>query len=92
MGSIRDFRQGKFSREEFDKHFIEDDDITLTSCCKRKWYRTKKHIKCPGCKKNVDDDVAARAVMQGIDKMMKARDEKERAKNSSSSEASDDKS
>ncbi len=92
MGSIRDFRKGKFSREEFDKHFIKDDDITLTSCCKRKWYRTKKHLKCAKCKKIVDDDIAARSVMQGIDKMMRARDEKERAKNSGSSEAKNDKS
>jgi len=80
------FNKGKFSREEFDKHFIKDDDIKKTSCCNRSWYKTKKNYKCPGCKKNVSEDIIARGLMQGIDKMMKAKEkeENEKTKNNTS--------
>ena len=86
--------RGKFDREEFEKHLIKDDDITITSCCQRKWYKTKKNYKCPGCKKNVTKDIIGRGIMQGIDNMMKEREkeENEKAKNKSDSKASDDKS
>jgi hypothetical protein len=79
----------KFSREEFDKHFIKDDDLTLTSCCKRKWYKTKKNLKCPGCKKTVTKDIIARSIMQNINKVMI---ENEKNKDKSDSKTSDDKS
>ena len=72
--------KGKFDREEFDKHLIKDDDLTLTSCCKRKWYKTKKNYKCPACKKNVTKDIIARGIMQGIDSMMKQREKEENEK------------
>lgn len=57
----------KFDREEFEKHLIKDDDISLTSCCNRKYYKTKKNLKCPGCKKTVTRDIVARGIMKGID-------------------------
>jgi hypothetical protein len=79
----------EFDREEFEKHLIKDDDITLTSCCKRKYYRTKKHLKCAKCKKVVTKDIVARAIMQGIDIMTK---ENDKSKDKSSSETQDDKS
>ncbi len=81
----------EFNREEFDKVLIKDDDLTLTSCCKRKWYKTKKNYKCSRCKKTVTKDIIARGIMQGIDKMMKDK-ENDNIKNSTSSETSDDKS
>lgn len=64
----------KFNREEFEKHLIKDDDISLTSCCGRKYYKTKKHMKCAGCKKIVTNDIVARGIMKGIDTMMKAKE------------------
>jgi len=67
----------KFDREEFEKHLIKDDDISLTSCCGRKYYKTKKHMKCAGCKKIVTNDIVARGVMKGIDAMMKEKEERE---------------
>jgi hypothetical protein len=70
----------KFNRELFEKHLIKDDDIKLTSCCKRAWYKTKKNYKCPGCKKNVTKDIIARGIMQGIDNMMKAKEKEENEK------------
>ena len=79
----------KFSREEFDKHFIKNDDLNLTSCCKRKWYKTKKNLKCPGCKKTVTKDIIARGIMQNINKTML---ENEKNKDKSDSKTSDDKS
>lgn len=88
------FNKGKFSRDEFDKHFIKDDDIKKTSCCNRAWYKTKKHYKCPGCKKVVTEDIIARGLMQGIDKMMKAREkeeENEKTKNLPSPKTKNDK-
>tara|TARA_R110000744_G_scaffold49488_4_gene107540 strand:+ start:604 stop:954 length:351 start_codon:yes stop_codon:yes gene_type:complete len=66
-----------FDREEFEKVLIKDDDITLTSCCNRKYYKTKKNFKCPGCKKLVTKDIVGRGIMKGINQMMKDRDEKE---------------
>ena len=80
--------KGGFDREEFNKHLIQDDDIKITSCCKRTWYKTKKNYKCPGCKENVTKDIIARGLMQGIDKMMKAKEKEknEETKNISSSE------
>jgi len=92
MEENKEFDSSKFNQEDFDRHFIKDDDLMITSCCKRKWYRTKKHLKCPGCKKYVDKDVTARGIMQGINTMMEKRKEDARIENSSSSEASDDKS
>lgn len=90
-----EINKNKFNKEEFNKHLIKDDDITITSCCKRKWYKTKKNYKCPGCKKNVTKDIIGRGIMQGIDKMMKDREKEENEKNiknKSDSKASDDKS
>tara|TARA_R100000541_G_scaffold53531_2_gene61659 strand:+ start:480 stop:767 length:288 start_codon:yes stop_codon:yes gene_type:complete len=95
MEENKDFNKGKFSREEFERHLIKDDDLTITSCCKRQWYKTKKNYKCPGCKKNVTKDIIGRGIMQGIDKMMKEREKEENEKNiknKSDSKASDDKS
>lgn len=79
----------EFDRDEFEKHLIKDDDITLTSCCNRKYYKTKKHLKCSKCKKVVTKDIVARAIMQGIDQMTRKNDE---PKDKGSSEAQDDKS
>jgi len=67
----------KFDREEFEKHLIKDDDISLTSCCNRKYYKTKKNLKCPGCKKTVTRDIVARGIMKGIDEMMKESERKQ---------------
>lgn len=67
----------KFDREEFEKHLIKDDDISLTSCCNRKYYKTKKNLKCAGCKKTVTRDIVARGIMKGIDAMMKEREKNE---------------
>tara|TARA_R110001606_G_scaffold343624_1_gene492210 strand:- start:4572 stop:4850 length:279 start_codon:yes stop_codon:yes gene_type:complete len=92
MEENKPFKPKTFNQEEFDKYFIEGDDLMKTSCCDRRWYRTKKHMKCPGCKKYVDKDVTARGIMQGINTMMKQRKKDEENKNSSSSETSDDKS
>lgn len=66
-----------FDREEFEKHLIKDDDISLTSCCNRKYYKTKKNLKCAGCKKTVTRDIVARGIMKGIDTMMKEREKNE---------------
>jgi hypothetical protein len=74
------FNTGHFNREEFDKHFIKDDDIKKTSCCNRSWYKTKKHYKCPGCKKIVTKDIIGRGLMQGINNMMKAKEKEENEK------------
>lgn len=68
----------KFDREEFDKYLIKDDDITLTTCCNRKYYKTKKNLKCAGCKKVVTSDIVGRGIMQGIDRMMKEREKNDR--------------
>tara|TARA_R110001632_G_scaffold105752_1_gene215275 strand:+ start:5659 stop:5937 length:279 start_codon:yes stop_codon:yes gene_type:complete len=92
MEENKNFDMSSVSQEEFDKHFIKDDDLMKTSCCKRNWYKTKKHLKCPGCKKYVDKDVTARGIMQGINTMMEKSKENEKNKNNSSSETSDDKS
>lgn len=67
----------KFDREEFEKYLIKDDDISLTSCCNRKYYKTKKNLKCAGCKKTVTRDIVARGIMKGIDTMMKEREKNE---------------
>lgn len=82
--------KGEFNRDDFEKHLIKDDDIKKTSCCNVAWYKTKKHYKCSKCKKKVTEDIIARGIMQGIDKMMKAR-ENDKLENKSSSEAQDDK-
>ncbi len=66
----------EFDREEFNKHLIKDDDISLTSCCNRKYYKTKKHLKCAGCKKVVTSDIVGRGIMKGIDQMIKEDDKK----------------
>jgi hypothetical protein len=79
----------EFNRIEFDKYFIKNDDLTITSCCKKKWYKTKKNMKCSSCKKTVTKDIVARGIMQGINEMMK---KNEKIKNITSSKTSDDKS
>ncbi|QDP66762.1 MAG: hypothetical protein GOVbin5978_38 [Prokaryotic dsDNA virus sp.] len=81
----------EFNREEFDKYLIVGDDLKLTSCCNVAWYKTKKNYKCSKCKKRVTDDVVGRAIMQGIDKMMKQR-ENDKLKDKGSSKAKNDKS
>tara|TARA_R110000851_G_scaffold114153_2_gene239108 strand:- start:4398 stop:4670 length:273 start_codon:yes stop_codon:yes gene_type:complete len=80
------FNTGQFNREEFDKHFIKDDNIKKTSCCNRAWYKTKKHYKCPGCKEVVTEDIIARGLMQGINNMMTAKEteDNEKTRNNSS--------
>ncbi len=77
-----------FDREEFNKHLIKDDDISLTSCCNRKYYKTKKNLKCPGCKKVVTSDIVGRGIMKGIDQMIKENDRKELEKQMKKSEES----
>lgn len=70
----------EFDREEFNKHLIKDDDITLTSCCNRKYYKTKKHLKCAKCKKIVTSDIVGRGIMKGIDQMIKEQEKKKQNK------------
>jgi len=79
-----------WDRVEFDKALIKNDDLKLTECCNRRWYRTKKNLKCSGCKKVVTENIMSRGIMQSIDKMMKAK-ENEKDKNNSDSKTSDDK-
>ncbi len=82
-----------WDRVEFDKVLIKNDDLKLTECCNRRWYRTKKNLKCSGCKKVVNDNIMSRGIMQSIDKMMRAKEkENEENKNNSDSKTSDDKS
>jgi hypothetical protein len=78
----------EFNREEFERHLIKDDDITLTSCCNRKYYKTKKNFKCPGCKKLVTKDIVGRGIMKGINQMMIERDKEELKKESERAEES----
>ena len=80
-----------WNREEFDEALIKNDDLKLTQCCNRRWYRTKKHLKCSKCKKVVTDNIMSRGIMQSIDKMMQAK-ENEKNKNNTDSKTSDDKS
>tara|TARA_R110002073_G_scaffold88016_2_gene208994 strand:+ start:7630 stop:7890 length:261 start_codon:yes stop_codon:yes gene_type:complete len=80
----------EFDKEEFYKHLIKDDDITLTSCCNRKYYKTKKNLKCSGCRKVVTKDIVGRGIMKGIDQMIKDR-ENDESKDKGSSKAENDK-